>query len=210
MIELRISKKTKRKARRRRERGEKKWRVLRLVMLLSIAISILSFGIAIFWVPSDEYGMLFLLIAIFAVLLVGGFVIKGLLINFTSHWIQDRLNERMWIETDVVYHFVQIAFAAGLNCRNADASAYLYEYNIWSITDAKYDSKSGRIEFKADGKVTYYKNYYRKIVEKEREYRAMPVVCYEYMTPSLYDYLVEQGIVFELTTLDFKVRDPHI
>lgn len=43
-----------------------------------------------------------------------------------SHWIDDRLNERIWIEDGMLYQFIQISFVAGLNNRHVDERATVY------------------------------------------------------------------------------------
>lgn len=210
MFEFEITRKRKRKARKRRQKYEKKWGVFRILSDLFFVVWILSFLITVFVVPVTDVIMRDVFATIFAVALVIYVTLKALLRNLSSHWIQDRLNERIWIENNTLYHFVQTAFAAGWNFRHADSTARIYEYDLSTIRNPKYDPNSGRIEFNVDGKLIFYKNYNRNIIDYERQLHGKPTVFYEYMEPSLYTYLTDRGIRFELTTLNFKIRDQHI
>jgi len=210
MIKFEITKQMKRKARRRRQRTEDKWKIFRILSRIFGALWLPSLLIAVFVIPEDDYVMLFLFIIIYAVLLISYVIVKGLLMNLTSHWIQDRLNERLWIENGILYHFVQTAFAAGRNIRRADSTAWIFQYNLSTIRNAKYDPDSGRIEFNVDGKSVFYHNYYRNVIDSETPFHEAPTIFYEYMKPSLYTYLKNEGVEFELKTLDFKIRDPYI
>jgi len=210
MIKFEITKRMKRRARRRRQRTENKWRIFRVLSKIFCVTWIVSFLIGIFKVPDTNYAMVDAFGMIFAVSLIAYVMVKGVLRNLTSHWIQDRLNERLWIENGILYHFVQTAFAAGRNIRRADSTAWIFQYNLSTIRNAKYDPDSGRIEFNVDGKSVFYHNYYRNVIDSETPFHEAPTIFYEYMKPSLYTYLKNEGVEFELKTLDFKIRDPYI
>jgi len=210
MIKFEITKRMKRRARRRRQRTENKWRIFRVLSKIFCVTWIVSFLIGIFKVPDTNYAMVDAFGMIFAVSLIAYVMVKGVLRNLTSHWIQDRLNERLWIENGILYHFVQTAFAAGRNIRRADSTAWIFQYNLSTISNAKYDPDSGRIEFNVDGKSVFYHNYYRNVIDSETPFHEAPTIFYEYMKPSLYTYLKNEGVEFELKTLDFKIRDPYI
>lgn len=210
MVKFEITNKMKHKARKRRQKKEKKWVIFRIGIILSALICLLSFIIGIFRVISTNYTMFDVLAIVFSVSLVIYVLLKSLLKNLSSHWIQDRLNEEIWVENGILYHLVQTAFAAGWNIRHTDSAARVYEYNLSTIKEPKFDPDSGRIEFMVDGKLLCYKNYNKKIVEYERQLKRKPVVFYEYMKPSLYTYLETQGVKFDLKSLDFKIRDQHI
>jgi len=210
MIKFEITKRMKRKARRRRQRTENKWRILRVLSRIFGVVWILSFLIGIFKVPSTNYTMVDAFAIVFSVVLVAYVIVKGVLRNLSSHWIQDRLNERLWIENGILYHFIQTAFAAGWNFRRADSTAWIFQYDLSTLKNPKYDPRSGRIEFNVDGKLVFYKNYYRNVIGHERQLNGKPAIFYEYMKPSLYTYLENEGVKFSLETLDFKIRDPHV
>lgn len=210
MVKFEITNKMKRKARKKRQRKEKKWLVFRVGTIVSTMICMLAFLIGIFKVSSNDYVKFDVLAIVFAVSLIVCVLLKALLKNLSSHWIQDRLNEKLWIENDILYHFVQTAFAAGWNVRHADSTARVYEYDLSTIRNPKYDPNSGRIEFNVDGKLVFYKNYDKGLIEYERQINGKPTIFYEYMKPSLYAYLESKGVKFNLETLDFKIRDQHV
>lgn len=56
---------------------------------------------------------------IFVISLVTALILIAAIKNLVSHWIQDRLNERLKIDEYLLYHFV--SFASGLNSRKADS-----------------------------------------------------------------------------------------
>lgn len=147
---------------------------------------------------------------VFAIAFALSVTTRAVWMNLASHWIQDRLNERIWIEDGILYHFIQTAFAAGLNARFADSTARVYEYDLSTIRNAKYDPGSGRIEFNVDGKLVYYEDYYKKVIGHVNQINGKPANFYEYMEPSLYKYLEGKGVKFSLETLDFKIPDPHV
>ena len=209
-MNFKITKRLKRKARRRRQKKENKWMIFRIGAWAAAIVCIWSFWVGIFKVPITDYATFDTFAVIFSVSLVICVSFKALLQNLSSHWIQDRLNERIWIENGILYHFIQTTFAAGWNYRNADSTARVYEYHLSSIRNPKYDPKSGRIEFNVDGKLVFYRNYNRGIIEYERQLNGKPAVFYEYMEPSLYTYLANSGVKFSLETIDFKIRDHHV
>lgn len=210
MVNFKITKKLKRKARRRRQKKEKKWMIFRIGACGSAIVCILSFFIGMFKVSITDYATFDTIAIVFSISLVIYVSFKALIKNLSSHWIQDRLNERIWIENGILYHFVQTAFAAGWNIRHADSTARIYEYHLSTIRNPKFDPKSGRIEFNVDGKLVFYRNYNKGIIEYERQLNGKPAVFYEYMEPSLYTYLANNGVKFSLETLEFKIRDHHV
>lgn len=210
MIKFEITDKTKYKARKRRQKNEKKWLWFRIPATASFIISIVSFIIGIFLVPSSNYAMLDRCMFTYAILLACYACIMCFLRNMSSHWIQDRLNERLWIENDILYHFVQKAFSGGWNYRSADETAFVYEYHLSTIRNAKYDPKSGRIEFDSDGRFTYFRDYTKGVVEFEHQFNGAQQVFYEYMKPSLYTYLKDRGVNFDFETTDFKLTDSTV
>ena len=147
-----------------------------------------------FFVPYERYTLAGVLGVLFSVCLVLFFVCRSLISNMSSHWIQDRLNERIWVEDGRLYQFIQMNFAGGLNYRSADERANMYIMDLDTIHNAKYDPKSGRIEFNALGEGIFYN----------------VAIFYDYTEPSLYEYLKSVGIKFSEETIPFKIRDARI
>lgn len=82
--------------------------------------------------------------------------------------------------------------------------------DIDSIFDAKFDEKSGRVEFKAFGKGYHYADVDKKKIDREWELKEFPAVFYDYTKPSLVKTLEEHGVSFERETIDFLIRDSGI
>lgn len=210
MMEFLISNKAKKKAKKIRIKNERKWRYLRLLSILFLVITIISFVMGIFIIPYNNYAITGVCGGLFSIGLILYVVVRALLSNLTSHWITTRLNERIWIEDNTLKHFIQTAFAAGINSRRADERGYLFVMDIDSIHDAKYDEKSRRIEFKAFGKGYHFSDVYKNRIDKEWELKEFPAVFYDYTEPSLVSTLENQGIQFKRGTLDFLIRDGGI
>lgn len=208
-MEFVITYKDKVKAKKRRKKYEKKWQALRIIALLMLIISLVSLGYGIFCISSES--SLFMVCGIvFSVCLIVLVIIEAFISNVTSHWITTRLNERLWIENNTLNHFIQTAFAAGLNSRHADERGYLFVMDINSIFEAKFDEKSGRVEFKAFGKGYHFSDVDKKQIDREWELKEFPAVFYDYTKPSLVKTLEERGVVFEKETIDFSIRDSGI
>ena len=150
-----ITKKNKKKARKNRIRKEKKWIIPRVVTTVLCIVSIVSFCVGIFVISNNDYEKLQIFGIIFVVTFIIAIILSTVVKNLASHWIQDRLNEKLWMDENALYHFQQVAFAAGLNSRNADSTGYAFVMPFSSIRNVKYDEKSRRIEFLADGKIAY-------------------------------------------------------
>lgn len=209
-MELTITKKNKARAKKRRIKNEKKWIPLRVISVASLILTIFFLLIGVFAVSYGEYIKTGVCGVLFAVLLVIFVVTRSLLSNFTSHWITERLNERIWIENNVLSHFIQTSFAAGINSRNADEGGYLFKMDISSIHEAKVDEKSGRIEFKTDGDGFHYSDVVKGMIDNKWKLEDFPAVFYDYTEPSLLRTLEERGVIFSKETLDFKIRDNRI
>lgn len=209
-MEFQINKSTKRRARRRRVRHEKKWLPLRVLSWVSLPIAFACVIAGMQIGVDGDPGAFFAATMGFTIAVMVFVVTRSLLLNLTSHWISDRLNERIWIEDGCLYHFIQTAFAAGLNYRHADERANLFVIDLSSIHDARYDSKSGRIEFKADGRGYHYADIFENRIDQEWELKGFAAVFYNYTEPSLYTTLCDLGVQFKIETLDFKIRDARI
>lgn len=204
MQELVITKKSKKRARKRRQKNESKWIAYRVITLIFVLICVLSFAIGMFLVSDANYQLFDTCAIIFSITFVGIVVTKSLLTKASSHWIQDRLNERVWIENNQIHHFMQTSFSAGLNTYNADERAYLFVMDISTIRNAKYDEKSGRIEFTVNGKGYHYSDYRRNIIDKDWLLNGFEAIFYDAMEPSLFETLKKQGVDFQVGVINYK------
>ena len=210
-MDFNITTKSKKKARKNRIRYERKWTLLKTLSFVFACIAIFSFVVGIFFVSNNDYKRLELFGVLFAVFFILSIVSKAIIQNIASHWIQDRLNERLWIEDNVLYHFQQVAFAAGLNSRSADSTGYLFAFQLNSIRGIVYDEKSKRIEFLADGKGYHYSDVRRRIIDKEWPLNGYEAVFYDYFEPSLIETLKNNGLDVEIKELnDFSIFDNSI
>ncbi len=210
-MEFTITSKTKEKARKRRIRNESKWVTLRIISIASLAISLVSGITGIFFVPYERYTLAGVLGVLFSVCLVLFFVCRSLITNMSSHWIDDRLNERIWVENGRLYQFIQMNFAGGLNYRSADERANLYIMDIDTIHNARHDPKSGRIEFNALGEGIFYNDYQGGVIRERWDLKEdFVAIFYDYTEPSLYEYLKSVGVTFSEETIPFKIRDARI
>ena len=210
-MEFEITGDLKRKAKKRRIKNEKKWIVMRIISIIAIIVSIVAFVVGIFVVEYENEAANIKCAMLFAIGLMVFISMRALIANMASHWIDDRLNERIWIENGYMYHFIQTSFAAGLNSRSADQRATVYMIDINSIRNAKYDPKSGRIEFNAIGRGVSYANYMTQEIERQWELSPQFTgIFYDYTNPGLYEYLKGIGVKFTLQTIDFKISDGRI
>ena len=199
------------RAKRRRIKGERKWRILRLLSIISLIISLTSGTVGILFIPSEKIELISILGILFSVCLVLFFICRSLIANMASHWIDDRLNERIWVEDGRLYQFIQMNFAGGLNYRSADERANLYIMDLDTIHNAKYDPKSGRIEFNALGEGIFYDDYPAGVIRDRWELKEDFVgIFYDYTEPSLYEYLKSVGVKFSEETIQFRIRDARI
>ena len=180
-MEFTITSKTKAKAQKRRIKNESKWVVA-----------------GIFFVPYERYTLAGVLGVLFSVCLVLFFVCRSLISNMSSHWIEDRLNERIWVEDGRLYQLIQMNFAAGLNYRSADERANLYIMDLDTIHNAKYDG-------------IFYNDYQAGVIRERWDLKEdFVAIFYDYTEPSLYEYLKSAGVKFSEETIPFKIRDARI
>lgn len=210
-IKFEINAKTKKRAKKRRIKNEKKWIILRVVSWVSFIVSIGSLVLGELFVDESDERMWFAYTFLFAAFLMVGICSRALIANMSSHWIEDRLNEKIWVRDGYLYQFIQKAFSGGLNYRRADERATVYAMDLSQIRNAKYDPKSGRIEFNTIGKGLHYADYQTGKIDEEWELPPQFTgLFYDYTTPSLYEYLVSQGVKFEHCTINFKIFDGRI
>lgn len=210
-MDFSVTKKNKNKARKNRICNEKKWIIPRFVTATLYIVSIISFCIGIFVIDNNDYNKLKLFGIVFAVTFIIAIILSAVVNNLASHWIQDRLNEKLWMDENALYHFQQVAFAAGLNSRNADSTGYTFKMSFSSIRNVKYDEKSKRIEFLADGMGYHYSDVSRQIVDREWPLNEYKAIFYDYYEPSLIETLKSQGIKVETRELNsFSVFDNTI
>ena len=204
-LEFTITQASKMRAKRRRIKGERKWRILRLLSIISLIISLTSGTVGILFIPSEKIELISILGILFSVCLVLFFICRSLIANMASHWIDDRLNERIWVEDGRLYQFIQMNFAGGLNYRSADERANLYIMDLDTIHNAKYDPKSGRIEFNALGEGIFYNDYQTGVIRERWDLKEdFVAIFYEY------EYLKSIGVKFSEETIPFKIRDARI
>ncbi len=199
-----ITPKTKQRAMRKRIHGENLFVALLWCSGILFAISVCGFFVIIFHQFEDDILeiTLMLLNSTFLIISISA---RALVENLGSRWIGDRLNEKLWVQDGVLYHFIQKAFSSGFAYRMTDDSAIVYMIFLASIKNARYDPKSGRIEFNACGKGIAYKDYTRGIIEKEWPLTGIFTgIFYDYTEPSLYEYLLAIGVEFEKTTIKYK------
>lgn len=165
-------------------------------------VSIVSFCIGIFIISNNDYENLEKFGIVFAVTFIIAIILSTFVKNLASHWIQDRLNEKLWMDENALYHFQQVAFAAGLNSRNADSTGYTFVLPLSSIRNVKYDEKSKRIEFLADGTGYHYSDVRKQIVDREWPLNGYEAIFYDYFEPSLIDTLKSKGIDVEARELN--------
>ena len=89
-------------------------------------VSIFSLCVGIFLIYNNDYEKLEIFGIVFVVTFILAIILSAVVKNLASHWIQDRLNEKLWMDDNALYHFQQVAFAAGLNSRNADSTGYTF------------------------------------------------------------------------------------
>jgi len=201
-MDFKITDKNKNKARKNRIRKEKKWIIPRVVSTVLYIVSIVSFYIGIFVIPYDDYEKNEISAIIFSVTLIIAIMLNAFVVNLASHWIQDRLNEKLWMDENTLYHFQQVAFAAGLNSRSADSTGSTFAMPFNSIRNVKYDEKSRRIEFLADGTGYHYSDVRRQIVDDEWPLNGCEAIFYDYFEPSLIETLKSKGINVETKELN--------
>ena len=191
-LEFTITQASKMRAKRRRIKGERKWRILRLLSIISLIISLTSGTVGILFIPSEKIELISILGILFSVCLVLFFICRSLIANMASHWIDDRLNERIWVEDGRLYQF-------------------LYIMDLDTIHNAKYDPKSGRIEFNALGEGIFYNDYQTGVIRERWDLKEdFVAIFYDYTEPSLYEYLKSIGVKFSEETIPFKIRDARI
>lgn len=210
-MDFSVTKRNKKKARRIRIHKEKKWIIPRFITTILYIVSIVTFCVGVFEISNDDYKKLELFGIIFVVSFIMAIILGTVVRNLTSHWIQDRLNEKLWMDEDSLYHFQQVAFAAGLNSRNADSTGYTFVLPFSSIRNVKYDKNSRRIEFLADGTGYHYSDVRRQIVDREWSLNGYEAIFYDYFEPSLIDTLRDKGIPVEVRELNsYSVFDNTI
>ncbi|MBQ3782963.1 MAG: hypothetical protein II838_05870 [Lachnospiraceae bacterium] len=212
-MDFKVTKKNKKKAIKNRIRKEKKliWIIPRFVATILYIVSIVSFYVGIFVIPYNDYEKLEIFGFVFAATLVIAVMLSAFVKNLASHWIEDRLNEKLWMDEKTLYHFQQVAFAAGLNIRSADSTGYTFALSLSSIRNVKYDEKSRRIEFLADGTCYYYSDVRRQIVDEEWSLNGYEAIFYDYFEPSLIETLKSKAINVEVRELNsYSVFDNTI
>lgn len=210
-IVFKITNQSKSKARKRRVKNEKRWLILRIISFIAFPLSIYAFIKGIFFVDFNDFDQDLKYSIIFSVALIVGIVARSLILGFTSRWIGDRYNERIWIKDGKLFHFLQKPVGGGLNRWRTDLSAYLFISDIDSIRNARYDKKSGRMEFNPKGKYILYSDFLEKRIQDEGPLpEDFTPIIYDYTEPSLYEHLKSMGVEFKEETIDYKLTDSRI
>lgn len=199
-----ITPKTKRRAKKRRMHNEKLFVILLWCSGL-LLVAFLCVLCALLFCSFKDDLFIIKLILMDAIFLITSISVWAFADNLGSRWIDDRLNEKLWVQDGNLYHFLQKAFSSGFAYRMADERAVVHVIFLSSIKNAIYDPKSGRIEFNACGKGIIYKDYTKGIIEKEWPLTGLFTArFYDYTEPSLYEYLLSIGVEFEKTTITYK------
>lgn len=111
-MDFNVKKKNKKKARKNRIRKEKKWIIPRFVTTILYIVSIFSLCVGIFLISNNDYEKLEIFGIVFVVTFILAIILSAVVKNLASHWIQDRLNEKLWMDDNALYHFQQVAFEA--------------------------------------------------------------------------------------------------
>lgn len=201
-MDFNVTKKNKKKARKNRIRKERKWIIPRFLTTVLYIVSIVSFCVGIFVISNNDYEKLQIFGIIFVVTFIIAIILSTVVKNLASHWIQDRLNEKLWMDENALYHFQQVAFAAGLNSRNADSTGYTFVMPFSSIRNVKYDVKSRLIEFLTDGTGYHYSDVRKQIVDREWPLNEYEAIFYDYFEPSLIEILKSKDINVEAKELN--------
>lgn len=206
-----ITNKTKNKARKRRVRYEKKWLILRIISYIAFSLSIYAFIKGIYFVPFEDHDLDLIYSIIFSVALIVGVFARALIYGFTRRWIKDRYNERIWVEDGKLYHFMQKPIGMGINKFRIDLSAYLFISDLYAITNARYDDKTGRMEIASRGEYIYYSDFLTQTVQ---DAGMLPEdftdIYYDYTEPSLYESLKSAGVHFTVEPINFSIFDSRI
>ena len=175
-----------------------------------IAICSLVYGVLI--VTSTNYINFDKCAIVFASTFVIGIVFRALTLNFTRHWIHSRINEKMWIENDVLNHFFQISWGSGWNSRSVDNTGYLFEIDLNSVNQVFFDKETKRVEFLALGKGNHYADIATGRIDKQWDLKqGYKCILYDYYEPSIVKSLSEKGIsIIDEQLNDFSILDNKI
>lgn len=211
-MEFNISKKAKNRVQKLRIRKEKKWIFIRAIYLVSFLVAIISLVYGTFVITSAKYLYFDRCATMFAITFIIGIVARVLTLNFTQHWIHSRVNEKMWIEDDILNHFFQVSWGSGWNSRSVDNTGYLFEIDLNTINRVMYNEKTKRIEFGAIGKGHHYSNISSGQIDKQWDLKeGYKCVLYDYYSPSIINVLSERGIRIDNEELnDFSILDNKI
>lgn len=211
-MEFTISKKGKNKAQKNRIHKEKKWRPFKMVYHFSFLIAICSLVYGVLIVTSTNYINFDKCAIVFASTFVIGIVFRALTLNFTRHWIHSRINEKMWIENDVLNHFFQISWGSGWNSRSDDNTGYLFEIDLNSVNQVFFDKETKRVEFLALGKGNHYADIATGRIDKQWNLKqGYKCILYDYYEPSIVKSLSEKGIpIIDEQLNDFSILDNKI
>lgn len=214
------------KAQNRRYKNEPKWKYLRwfikAVKIMFVIVPILSFfgsqfvyNIVVVYIKSVEpnaeitedpdYSLLILLSIVLLIFL--NIILEAAKNSLTAHWILDRYNEKMWVDSGQIYRTFNVQLGGGINTFRVGDDVIEEIMPIESIHQLKIDPNSGRIEFLCKGTRTVYSDYAKKIVQSGPFYSEhMKMVFYDCYEPSFIKYLKDLGIPCEEGMIDFRIN----
>lgn len=209
---FRITKKNKNRTRKNRIRKERKWLPFKILYFISFCIAICSFVYGVFIVSPFNYSYFDKCATVFSISFMIGIVSRALTLNFTRHWIHSRVNEKMWIENNILNHFFQVSWGTGWNSRSVDNTGYLFEIDLNSVNQVLFDKKTKRVEFFALGRGNHYENIKTSQIDKIWDLKkGYKCVLYDYYIPSVVETLSKRGIsIIEGQLNDFSILDNKI
>ena len=161
-----------------------------------------------FRLDKSEYKLFDTLVVISSISLITGICVIVLITNFTGRWINDRLNEKIWVENGSLYHLFFFSESGGVLMWTPGERASQTRIELDKIRDARHDPRSGRIELGGPIYCTVFQNYSGGITNGEKLLpSSYKHVLYDYTSPSLYDYLVGAGVEFKKETIKYSLFD---
>lgn len=204
-----LTRKAKRKARQLRKKKERVWRKFRISCRICTFTMLITAIISCIYFRRMEY-MRFLAFAIPCFIAYVVWVSVWIpYLGFASHWLQDRLDERLWAENGKINHVFRKMVVIEINGKKIGGGFVWFEYEIASIRKVKYDPASKRIELDARGTFKYFLEDLDN-PEAQWDIDGPSEVFYDCSSPSFAEFLRSCGIPFEETTFNFKIKDTSL
>lgn len=191
----------------RRYKYEKKWwgfrwsiRILSVVGIVAIALSVYRF---LFNIGNSAENFLFLCISIPSGILIP-FFLKMVARSTLSSWVTDRFSENLKIENGIMVREYSFSLGAGYMNLIEGKDRMIVTINLSDIHDLKMCEKTGRIQFSARDRITYYSDWQNKVLEQDYIEQDAISVFYNYFEPDLIQYFKDSGIPYIEGDMDFK------